>query len=91
MSKEGIKDAAKALFTAEITRLMRKYGAVRIAKLVDASAAGVDTLVLFSPVFQVPGDTPLVATTVLDSRLYNVGIEAYGSIKNAAREFGVKR
>lgn len=89
-TEEFIKEAGKALFTAEITRLLGEYGAVRLCKLEDDNVDYVDTLVVFSPVFCVPGDVQLPAACVLDSRLYKVGEAAYGSIKEAAREFGRK-
>lgn len=90
-TEEFVKEAAKILFAAEIKRLMAEYGAVRIAETVDEDIAGLDTLVLFSPVFCAPGHVPIVATTVLDNRLCLIAKTAYGSLKNAAHEFGLKK
>lgn len=82
----GVKnEIAKTVFDAEIHRLIREYGAVRLAKLEPFTNPDRDTLVLFSPVFKVKGDVPIAAATVLDSKLFNIGLEAYGSIKAAAK------
>lgn len=82
-----IKEAGKAVFSGEITRLMAEYGPVRIAKLVAGTEHQTDTLVALSPIFCVPGDVQLPAVVVLDTRLFNLGEAAYGSIRKAAGEF----
>lgn len=81
------KAAAKALFGAEITRLMAEYGPVRLAKLEPETIDQTETMVIVSPIFCVPGDVQLPAQIILDGRLYRLGEAAYGSMLIAAREF----
>lgn len=83
----GQKETKKALITGGLNRYCKEYGTIRVAKLVTDGVG--DTLVLFSPPMQIPGDAPgLAAVTVLDGRLYEMMVETFGSVSNAVRELG---
>lgn len=82
----GSIEVAKILFCEEIHRLLREYGAVRLAKLDTTYDGRADRLVIFSPIFCVPGDVQLPAACVLDSRLYALGELAYGTMRRAVQE-----
>lgn len=89
--KQALTEMSRALFGAEITRLMAEYGPVRLARLEVPEVDTGETLVVISPIFCVPGGVQLPAATILESRLFRLGEAAYGSIANAAREFGSKK
>lgn len=65
--------------------LCRRYGTVKIAKLDSEDRK--ETLILESPPVMVPGDVPYIPVVVLDSGLYRLMVEAYGSVKVAAAIF----
>lgn len=85
--KKWQEETAKALCDAELDRLLREYGAIRVAKRIEKSSAG-DVLLLISPPIVAQLSPPVIPATLLNDSLFRLLEVAYGDIRTAAREAG---